>query len=427
MHPNPQIAALLAQLNHPLLPGIDLSLTRMEALLAALGNPEQKLPPVIHVAGTNGKGSTLAFLRTIYEAQGYRVHAYTSPHLVRFNERILVAGREIEDDALAPILGQIAELAKQIPVTFFEATTAAAFLAFAQNPADVVLLETGLGGRLDATNMLAHPAATVITPVDFDHMEFLGSTLAAIAGEKAGIIKPGVLCVIGAQPQEAVDILVKVAHEKHAPSTIYGKDWHYAVTPDGFTVTLHGNTLPLPHPALLGAHQYHNAALAYVVARSLPQLPVSENALREGLTTAQWPARLQRLVRGPLVKAWGERGPVILDGAHNAHAAAALLTWMRDQNKPATLLCGMMQRKDAEAFFRIFAQDVREVLTVPIEGELCHTPQALAEAAQRAGIAAVTACTDGAQAKAALADKADGVLVIAGSLFLAGEILKNHG
>lgn len=424
MHVNPSIAALLEKLNNPSLPGIDLSLERMWRLLAVLGNPQEKLAPVIHVAGTNGKGSTIAYLRAIYQAAGYRVHAYTSPHLVRFNERIVLAGQEIGDDALLRLLIRVNHHAESIPVTFFEATTAAALLAFSEHSADVVLLETGLGGRLDATNVVAAPAMTVLTPIAFDHMEFLGDSLTKIATEKAGILKADVPCIAGAQQPEAAQAIARAAYKLRAPLLSCGHGWNAAVTAKGIHVLLDTAQLTLPLPALSGAHQTHNAALAAVVAHSCEALPVSPEEIAEGIAQARWPGRLQRLTQGPWVDAW--QGDVFLDGGHNVHAAEALAQWALDGGQPVTLVCGMMARKDAQAFLAPLAGRIERLIAVPIAGEDCHTPEALAQAAGKAGIVNVTAVRMG-DVLPLLQGAGGGTLLIAGSLFLAGEILQNHG
>lgn len=425
MHLNPRIAALLNGLNNPSLPGIDLSLERMAQLLATLENPQEKLPPVIHIAGTNGKGSTLAFLRAIYQAAGYRVHAYTSPHLVRFNERIVLAGEEITDEALEPVLARINDAAHRVPVTFFEATTAAAFLAFAEHKADMVLLETGLGGRLDATNMVERPVMTIITPIGLDHMEFLGPTLEQIAAEKAGIIKEGVPCIVGAQPEAVRKVIARAAYKQKAPLLVRGVGWEYGVQGDALHVTqgLIGWSLPLP--SLPGAHQLHNAALASVAVRNCEALAVTEEALQAGIRWAKWSGRLQHLMSGPLVEAWGKRGDVYLDGGHNAHAATALARWIVAQPQPVTMLCGMMARKDAAAFFAPLTGKLASVITVAIPGNDSYAPAALAEAARAAGIA--NARAGSLDDASSLRGAADGTLLIAGSLFLVGELLKNHG
>lgn len=419
-----RIASLLDALNHPSLPGIELSLGRMEALLAALGNPEQRLPPVIHLAGTNGKGSTQAFLGAIYKAAGYRVHAYTSPHLVRFNERIVVAGEEISDDALLPLLERVYACVQQCPATFFEATTALAMLAFAEHPADVVLLEVGLGGRLDATNVIAQPMATIITPISFDHMEFLGDSLTRIAAEKAGIIKPQVPCISGAQVAEVQALLSMTAQQRQAPFWGHGEGWRFLANAEGITVTCGQATWDLPLPSLQGEHQAHNAALASVVVRICHTLPVQDAAMAEGIAQARWPGRLQLLTRGPLVETWGARGAVVLDGAHNVAGAEALASWLAAQKQPVTLVCGMMQRKDAAAFLKPLASCISHFIAVPIAGEACYSPEALTSIAASVGMLRVSA---GQLDRLAFEQQEPGILLITGSLFLAGEVLRRHG
>ena len=426
MHVTPPIATLLDALNKQFLPGIDLSLKRMTELLAALGNPEKKLPPVIHVAGTNGKGSTLAFLRAIYEASGYRVHVYTSPHLVHFNERIVLGGALISDAYLEQVLLRVREAAIDIPVTFFEAITAAAFLAFSEHTADVLLLETGLGGRLDATNVVAKPIATIITPVDYDHMEFLGNTLGKIATEKAGIMKDGVPCFIGAQKPETREVLKRAARERRVPLTLHSRDWMVDVKDDHLAVMHGAKAWALPFPTLVGNHQYQNAALASVIAQALPQLPVTQQAMETGVKNARWPARLQPLTAGPIVEAWGARGPVFLDGGHNASAASALRDWMETQKQPVTLMFGMMQRKDAAAFLSPLVPYLAGLIAVPIPGHEAYDVETLTHIATELKINAVCAAKDLDDAAETLANCEHGPLLIAGSLFLAGEVLKNH-
>lgn len=423
---HPLLAELLNAMNNPALPQVDLSLDRMKALLKALGDPHKKLPPTIHVAGTNGKGSTLAFLRAIYEAAGYRVHVYTSPHLVCFNERIVLAGAQISDDGLLDVLSRVQ--AANVPATYFEATTAAAFLAFAEHGADVLLLETGLGGRLDATNMVAHPIATILTPIDYDHMEFLGDTLTAIAGEKAGILKPHAPCFVGEQKPESREVIKRAARKIDCPLILHARDWRYEATKHGLSVEAGKNHWSLPFPALTGVHQRHNAALASVVAIGSPSLPVTVEQVAKGIAQARWPARLQPLVQGPLVETWTERGggAVMLDGGHNASAADMLRGWMAGEQQPMTLLFGMMKRKDATAFLVKLAPHVRRLIAVPIAQNECHTPQELVDAARAAGMTDVVAVQSIEGASALLAPEPKEILLIAGSLFLAGEVLKNH-
>lgn len=428
MHSHPRIAELLELLNNPSLPGIDLSLERVWLLLKALGEPQKKIPPVIHLAGTNGKGSTQAFLRAIYQSAGYRVHAYISPHLVRFNERIVVAGSEVSDDYLLELLERVQAASRSIPVTFFEATTAAAFLAFAEHSADLLILETGMGGRLDATNVVDKPLASVLTPIDYDHMEFLGSTLTEIAGEKAGIMKRGVPCFVGEQVPEAREVIKRAARRLNSPLILHGRDWSYETLDSGVAVHVGAQMYALPKPALAGAHQYHNAALAVTVAASLMKLPVAPESLAEGIARAVWPARLQRLTYGDLVTAWGGRGEVYLDGGHNAHAAAQLAEWIQSRGEPITLVLGMMARKDARAFLRPIAPYIASCVTVPVEGGECYPPATIATIAQTLGIGSASSAPNGlAEAAQMVKTGAAGTLLIAGSLFLAGEVLKNHG
>ena len=428
MHDQPSIAAQLNRLNHPALPGIDLSLARMQQLLEALGHPERQLPPVVHIAGTNGKGSTLAFLAAMLNAAGYRVHRYTSPHLVRFNERILLSGTPISDDYLAQLLTEIEPLTQRIPATFFEATTALAFKAFAEHSADILLLETGLGGRLDATNMVAHPLATILSPIDDDHREFLGDSIAAIAGEKAGILKAGTPCFCAEQVPEAREVIKRAARRVDAPLRLHGRDWRYAAPPGKQRIDVWSGTAhwSLPLPALAGAHQHHNAALASVAAQGLTGFSIPLAAMEAGARNVHWPARLQRLTSGPLVAGWGDRGAVMLDGGHNPHAAEALAQWLRTLAQPATLILGMMARKDVRGFLAPLAPHIAQAVMVPIVGEACHPPEALASMAQSLGIAQVSVAPSPTDALSPLAQCGPGTLLVAGSLFLAGEVLKTH-
>lgn len=401
MHVNPAIAALLAQLNNPSLPGIDLSLERMHALLDALGHPERHLPPVVHVAGTNGKGSTIALLAAMLEADGKRVHRYHSPHLVHFNERILLGGLPIVDDALLPLLQRVAVACNAIPATFFEATTAVAFLAYAEAPADFLLLETGMGGRLDATNVTT-PVLTILTPIGLDHQEFLGASLAAIAGEKAGILKPQVPCIVAPQASEALAVIEAKAAELSVPVTRVSE--------------------PVQQPvALIGEHQRMNAAVASAAARALA---VSEAAILSGMEKAHWPARLQPITRGPLVEMYGS---FTLDGGHNAHAAQVLAAWAATQPKPVALLLGMMARKDARAFLAPLVPVVDAVCCVDLPGhDDAKTAEDLAADARAVGIEEVAVASDPETGMALLQRCQPATVLVAGSLYLAGDLLKNH-
>ena len=353
---------------HPKL--IDLSLGRLERLLDRLKNPHCRLPPAIHVAGTNGKGSVIAYMRAALIAAGRTVHVYTSPHLVRFHERIELAGKVIDECALAGLLEECETANRGEPITFFEVTTAAAFLAFSRKPADILLLETGLGGRLDATNVVERPLVSVITPVSLDHQQFLGDTLAEIAGEKAGIIKREVSAVIGPQEDEALAVLVDRAHEMNAPTIVAGRDFTYHRGPDRLAVCEQGERIVLPAPVLTGAHQSANAATAVAALRLLGDLAPDIGALSLGMRTARWPARLQHLASGRLVSMLGRERELWLDGGHNPAAGRVLAdmakTW---SDRPLDMVIGMMNTKDPAGFIRPLAPLVRRAIAVEIPGE----------------------------------------------------------
>ncbi|PWR19254.1 bifunctional folylpolyglutamate synthase/dihydrofolate synthase [Zavarzinia aquatilis] len=410
---------------------IDLSLGRMERLLARLGHPEQRLPAVVHIAGTNGKGSTVAYLRAIAEAAGLRVHAYTSPHLVRFAERIRLAGQLIDEDTLTALLEECERANGEAPITFFEVTTAAALLAFARTPADLVLLEVGLGGRLDATNVVTMPRLCVITPVDLDHREFLGETIAAIAAEKAGILKPDVPAVIGPQPADALAAICDRADDLDSPLIVAGADFTARPVEDGFLFTGAGLTdWHLPRPALAGPHQIANAASA-VAAALLLDLP--EAAIEAGIAGAEWPARLQRLTRGPLPAQLPEDGELWLDGGHNPHAARALAEALAEMTakdgRPLALVTGLLSTKDAAGYFGAFAALRPPVVAVTIPGEDAARPAAeVADAATGAGLAAEAADNiEAAVARAAALAGPGARVMICGSLYLAGRVLAENG
>ncbi len=421
--------AVLARLMrlHPKV--IDLSLGRVERLLAALGHPEERLPPVVHVAGTNGKGSVVALLRAILEAAGLGVHVYTSPHLVRFHERIRLAGTLIAEPVLLDLLEECERANGDDPITFFEITTAAAFLAFARTPADVLLLEVGLGGRLDATNVVARPALTAITPVSMDHMQFLGDSLEKIAFEKAGILKPGVTAVVGRQDPRAAGVIAARARDVGAPLLGLGEAWDAMPTDAGLRLRDGDETLELPRPSLLGAHQLDNAGQAAMLARRLPGHAISAEAVAAGLTRAVWPARLQRLTRGPLAEMLGPDWSLWLDGGHNAQAGAILASELAGWAEPLDLVYGMLNTKAAADFLRPLAWRVRRLRAVAIPGEANSLSAAEAAAhAESCGIAAEPA-ESVAAAVAALRDAAEtpGRLLICGSLYLAGRVLAENG
>jgi dihydrofolate synthase/folylpolyglutamate synthase len=408
---------------HPKL--IDLTLDRMWRILAALGHPERNLPPVIHIAGTNGKGSTLAMIRAGLEGGGAVCHAYTSPHLVRFHERIRLAGDLIEEDRLACILDRCLEANGPDPITYFEITTAAAFAAFAEVPADWTLLEVGLGGRLDATNVVEAPRLTVITPVDMDHQAFLGEDIATIAGEKAGIIKRGVPVVVGRQDDAALEVIEARAARLGAPLLAHGQHWHVWEERGRLIFQDERGLLDLPLPALPGAHQIENAGIALAALRTLDR---SEGACEAAMTDATWPARMQRLRRGPLV-ALAPRAELWLDGGHNPHAARAIARHLASlPPRPTHLVCGMLNTKDIAGFLGPFAEIARRLHAVSIPGQTATLAAAeTAAAARSAGLDAVE--TEGvAQALADItALDPEARVLICGSLYLAGEVLRENG
>ena len=427
--------AILARLTtlHPKL--IDLSLDRLQRLLARLDNPERRIAPVIHVAGTNGKGSLIAYLRAMLEAAGYRTHVYTSPHLVRFNERIRLAGELIADEALIDVLEAVERANGDAPITFFEATTAAAFAAFATVPADVVLLETGLGGRFDATNVIDRPALTAITPVAFDHMEFLGHTLTAIAGEKAGILKAGAPAVIGPQMPEAAATIAARAAELSVALFRHGTEWTIEQAGDHMSWQSGADELVLPQPALAGQHQIANAGTAIACARSLTGFRIDDAAIAAGLKHVEWPARLQRLTRGPLLAELSAGTELWLDGMHNPHCAAAvaatLAQWRAADptQRKLWLILGAKSNKDLAGILAPFTKVADGVYGVAIPDDAnSYAPAEIAVAANDLGFQAAPAANI-AEAIAAIRrdDTAAPRILICGSLYLAGSVLADNG
>ncbi len=419
---------------------IDLSLERLELLLERLGAPHTKLPPVIHIAGTNGKGSVLAYLKAILQATGKRVHAYSSPHLVRFNERIELAGTPISDDALGELLDEVEEANAGAPITFFEITTAAAFLAFARQPADVLLLEVGLGGGLDATNVIDRPALSVITPIYLDHQDFLGSTLGQIAGEKAGILKSKVPAIIGPQSAEAQSVIEARSGKVGASLRLHGTDFIAHEEQGRFIYQDTDGLIDLPLPRLEGRHQIENAAMAIAAFKAFAGTSYEPEALAAGMRTVTWPGRLQRLKDGPLVDALGGDGPsdpnrpdLWVDGGHNPGAARVVAQAMADLDerlsRPLYVLAAMGKGKDAHGFFKPYVGLARRVFTVEMPGgHEGYSPQELAAEASGAGLAASTAANiaDGiAQALADAGGEAPRIL-ITGSLYLVGEVLQDN-
>ncbi|OJH44745.1 folylpolyglutamate synthase/dihydrofolate synthase family protein [Paracoccus sp. SM22M-07] len=421
-----QSDAILARLMalHPKV--IDLSLDRMQRLLAALGNPERHIPPVIHIAGTNGKGSTQAMIRAGLQAGGQRVHAYTSPHLAHFHERIRLAGDLISEDALAAALEECEAANDGQPITFFEITTAAAFLAFSRTPADYTLLEVGLGGRLDATNVIDHPALTVITPVSIDHTQYLGDTLPLIAGEKAGIIKRQVPCIVGPQQDEALQVIEAKAQGLTAPLIAHGQHWMIQRDRDGMVFQDDHGLWDLPLPNLIGDHQVQNAGTALAALR---QLGATEEMALAAVTQAEWPARMQQLHRGPLVDLAGPDAQLWLDGGHNpagGEAVAATLAAMPP--RPTHLVCGMLNTKDVTGYLRPLAGHAASLTAIDIPGEPNTLPaRDTADAARQVGMTTRTA-TDAADAiRAIVADAPSARILICGSLYLAGRVLRENG
>ena len=401
----------------------------MRRLLAALGHPERHLPPVIHVAGTNGKGSTVATLRACLEAAGYRVHVYTSPHLVRFNERIRVAGSLVEEEPLAALLRECEQVNGETPITFFEITTAAAFLAFARHPADATLLEVGLGGRFDATNVIDRPAATVLTPISIDHQRFLGNTVAAIAFEKAGILKPGVTAVVGPQPADAAEVIATRAGDVGAPLYRQGLDWRAEPGASGLRYEGKRWRLDLPAPSLLGRHQIDNAGAAIATLEGLPQFELDTAALAQGLRTIEWPARLQHLTRGPLVALLRKGSELWLDGGHNQAGGEVLaLQAAAWRDRPLHLVFGMLSTHDAEGFLRALAPYAQSLGTVAIPGEAAsRTAEDSAAAGRAAGLDARVFASVHEAIAAAAAAPAPSRILICGSLYLAGHVLRENG
>jgi dihydrofolate synthase / folylpolyglutamate synthase len=430
------VDAMLARLLalHP--KRIDLSLGRIERLLAALDHPERALPPVIHVAGTNGKGSTIAFMRAILEAAERRVHVYTSPNLVRLNERFRIGraggGKFVADDELADALAECEAKNRDAPITVFEVETAAAFLLFARNPADILLLEVGLGGRLDATNVVERPLASVITRVSIDHREFLGDTIAAIAAEKAGILKRGVPAVIAGQPRDALAVIERQAERLRAPLRIAGEQWTATEERGRLVYQDDDGLLDLPAPRLYGRHQFENAGAAIAALRA-SGLKLPGAAFEHGMTKVEWPARMQRLSHGRLVALIPPESELWLDGGHNVdggRAAADALADLEERvSRPLVLIVGMLSTKDAAGFLKNFSGLARRVIAVPIHQDKAVPAEALAEVARGVDIPAIF--RDGIESALSVTGKLDlepaPRILITGSLYLAGEVLAANG
>jgi dihydrofolate synthase/folylpolyglutamate synthase len=436
--PHPALDAALAGLGrlHP--KSIDLSLGRIEARLKALGNPERRLPQVFHVAGTNGKGSTVAFLRAFLEAAGYRCHVYTSPHLVHFNERIRLAGRLIDDDMLLALIREVEAAGVkdgvEQPITHFEITTAIAFLAFARVPADACLIEVGLGGRYDATNLFERPHATAVTRISRDHRQFFGDVLADIAGEKAGIFKRDVPAIVAAQPDDSVcERLVREAETVGAKLRLHGHDWEVAPGGTGFRYRSASRTLDLPPPALVGRHQFMNAGTALAMLDAAGGFTVDEAAVRRGLKTVEWPGRLQRLTKGPLPAVLPAGWELWLDGAHNDSGGEALgfqaAEWQAERPLlPLDVIFGVRAEKQPLDVLRPLAPFAARLRSVAIPGDSASLPaEQAAEAARVAGIAdSIPAGAPEEAVRALLAAPGPRRILICGSLYLAGAILTDN-
>ena len=402
---------------------IDLSLGRMHALLAKLGNPEQKLPPVIHIAGTNGKGSTQAMIRAGLEAADLRVHAYTSPHLARFHERIRLAGALISEAALSKVLEECMAANDGAPITYFEITTCAAMLAMSRVEADYTLLEVGLGGRLDTTNVVENPRLTIITPVSLDHQGFLGDTLAEIAGEKAGILKPGVPCIVGPQSDEARDVIEQKGEAVGASLLIAGQDWQVFEERGGMVYQDEMGLLDLPLPTLIGAHQVENAGAAICALRML-----GVETIEAALRNAKWPARMQKLKSGPLVNA-APQAELWLDGGHNPAAGKALAEALtRLPARPLYMVCGMLNTKDVGGYLAPLAKSAVKLTGVSIPGENATlSADEICAAALKADMKADTATSVSEAVAQVVAEAPNARILLCGSLYLAGRVLQENG
>ena len=404
---------------------IDLTLDRVERLLAALDHPERHLPPVIHIAGTNGKGSTQAMIRAGMEAAGRAVHAYTSPHLARFHERIRLSGELISEPALTALLDECMVANGTAPITFFEITTCAAFLAFARTPADYTLLEVGLGGRLDATNVVARPALTIITPLSIDHQQYLGDTLPEIAGEKAGILKRGVPCVVGPQPDAALAVIEARAARLGVPLIVHGQHWHVTTERGRLIFQDERGLMDLPRPNLPGPHQIQNAGAALAALR---HLGFDDVACEAAVSRADWPARMQRLRRGPLASS----APMVelwLDGGHNpAGGLAVAATLAAMPARPSFLICGMLDTKDIAGYLAPLKAHATRLFAVAIPFEPnTLSAEATCAAARAAGISADTAPSVAAALATITAQNPAARVLICGSLYLAGTVLRDNG
>jgi dihydrofolate synthase / folylpolyglutamate synthase len=424
------VSKRLAAVGHEFDHGMALQLERIREALDMLGRPQAHLPPIFHVAGTNGKGSTCAFLRAIAEAADLRAHVFSSPHLVRPNERVRLAGKLVSDDAFIDAIDRVAET--ELTLTYFEALTAAAFILFAETRADLLVLEVGLGGRFDATNVIARPAAALIAPIDYDHTAILGDTLTAIAGEKAGIIKHGVPTIVARQQAEAMAVIEAEAAMAGAPLIRCGVEWDAWEANGRLLVQTQDRLLDLPPPALHGPHQFENAGLAVAAMLTWDGL-LGEEVFAQGVASATWPARMQRLTEGALAGIALKAGAELwLDGGHNPHGARALAatldTLARRSPRPVTLICGMLNTKDARGFLKPLAAQAAQFIAVPVRSAAGRAPEDLAQQAAAEGLqSSCAASLEEAVRQACAATSPPPRILICGSLYLAGEALALSG
>jgi len=420
---------LIQRLNrhHPKV--IDLSLDRINRLLELLGNPQNSLPPIVHVAGTNGKGSTLAFARAIAEAAGLKVHVYTSPHLIKFNERIRIAGKLINDQDLLNLMTEVEYINDGRPITFFEITTAIALLAFSRTPGDLVLLETGLGGRLDATNVITRPTVTALTPISYDHAGFLGEDLTHIARQKAGIIKRGIPCITTKQNPSVIKVIENIADDMDAPLSIEDKEWWVAIKGERMSIISPEGQITPPLPNLIGPHQIQNAGLAIITLAELGDKRINRKAVDTGITNAEWPARMQRLTSGPLCAQLPNDWELWLDGGHNPAAGVAIASTLQDlTDNPIHVITGLINTKKPAAFLAPLIKYTKSLTAVNIVGsDASFNADEIFMVAKKMGFQAKTAnsITD-ALKNIISVEKSPSKVLICGSLYLAGNVLKEN-
>ena len=410
--------------------GFDLSLDRISKLLEKLGNPQDKIPPAIHVAGTNGKGSTIAFVRSILEASGHRVHVHTSPHLVNWSERYRIAGRLVDDETLANAIQRVANANQGNPITLFEIMSAVMFILFSEHDADYSIVEVGLGGRFDVTNVIKQPLITAITPVALDHEAYLGDTIAKIAFEKAGIIKEDVPLVIGEQADDAREVIEQIAAQRSAPSWIAGQDFDGYMDSTGFVFQDGSGLMDLPAPALQGQHQLDNAALAIAIVQK-SGITVSEESIARGLQNATWSGRLQKLPEGEITRRFGSGVRLILDGGHNPAAGVAIAKTFSETSGPLIMICGMLNTKDPFGYFQPFSEVTDKIFTVPVNSsDAGRSPAELESLAASAGLTAQATESLEEAIKLSIEEARDAegtTILFCGSLYLVGEVLDLNG